>query len=401
MRGLERYDGAPLDKMRAATRQALEGLVELCLAEGVDLLLLAGDVFDGDWKDYATGLFFARQMSLLRQGGVRVVSIRGNHDAASQIQKHLVLPENVRELATRRPETVLFDDLGVAVHGQGFAKRAVTDDLAAGYPERVEGMVNIGLLHTCLTGRVGHERYAPTRLETLVDRGYDYWALGHVHSREVLRERPWVAFSGNLQGRHARETGPKGAFVVSVVDGRVTTVEPRVLDVVRWCALEVDVSDAAGGYDATDRVVLALQSEVQRADERPLAARITLVGSSPAHDAFVSDPERWIAAVRAAASDVGDLWVEKVELRTTRSVELAQLASGDDALGQVARRLLVLREDPIAREELMAELADFTRKLPAEVRAALALDDDQMRRELVDGVAHLLLSRLGRLEESE
>lgn len=397
MRGLERYDGAPLEKMRAATRGALEALVELCLGEGADLLLLAGDVFDGDWKDYATGLFFARQMSRLRQGGVRVVSIRGNHDAASQIQKHLVLPENVRELLTRRPETVLFEDLGVAVHGQGFAKRAVTDDLAAGYPERVEGMFNVGLLHTCLTGREGHERYAPTRLETLVDRGYDYWALGHVHHREVLHEHPWVAFSGNLQGRHARETGPKGALLVDVVDGRVAKVEPRVLDVVRWCALEIDVSDAAGGYDAIDRVRSALEDAVLGAEERPVAARVTLVGSAPAHDALIGDPERWIAAVRASAADVGELWVEKVLLRTTRSVALSELAGGDDAFGQVARRLSSLRADPAAREELLVELDELLRKLPSEVRSLLALEDA----ELIEDVAGLLMARLGSIEERE
>src|SRR5690606_7643652 len=137
MRGLERYEGAPVEQMRGATRRALQNLVELCLEEEAKLLLLAGDLFDGDWRDYSTGLFFSAQMSELRQAGVRVVMIRGNHDAQSQVKKHLTLPENVRELATRRPETALFEDLGIAVHGQGFAKRVVTDDIAATYPDAI------------------------------------------------------------------------------------------------------------------------------------------------------------------------------------------------------------------------------------------------------------------------
>lgn len=67
--GLERYDGAPVAELRAATRRALENLVQLCLAEDAKLLLLAGDLYDGDWRDYSTGLFFAAQMARLREVG--------------------------------------------------------------------------------------------------------------------------------------------------------------------------------------------------------------------------------------------------------------------------------------------------------------------------------------------
>jgi DNA repair exonuclease SbcCD nuclease subunit len=400
MRGLERYEGAPVERMRSATRGAVEQLVALCLNEEVDVLLLAGDVFDGDWKDYATGLFFARQMADLREAGVRVVSIRGNHDAASQIRKQLSLPDNVRELATRRPETVVFDDLGLAVHGQGFARRAVTDDLAGGYPAPVDGMLNVGLLHTCLTGREGHEPYAPCRLETLVDRGYDYWALGHVHQQEILHERPWVAFSGNLQGRHARETGPKGALLVVADGGRVTAVEPRVLDVARWCALTVDVSEATAGYDAVDRVREALAAAWAAAEERPLAVRITLTGSSTAHDALVREPDRWDAAVRAVAQEEGEIWVERLRVRTTREVRLEEVAGGDDAVGHVARRLVELGADPQARRDLVGALDDLLRKLPPEVRADMRFDDEESSRALVGDVADLLMARLAAVDDA-
>ncbi len=399
MRGLERYEGAPVDRMRAATREAVRALVSLCLTEDVDVLLLAGDVFDGDWKDYSTGLFFAGQMRELQEANVAVVSIRGNHDAASQIRKQLALPDNVRELSTRRPQTVIYEELGLVVHGQGFAKRAVTDDLARGYPARIDGMLNVGLLHTCLTGREGHERYAPCRLETLTDRGYDYWALGHIHKQEVLSEAPWVAFSGNLQGRHAKETGPKGALLLRATDGRITHVEPRALDVVRWCSLEVDVTDAVAGYDVVDLVREALAFESRDAEERPLAARVTLVGSSRAHDALVTEPDRWIAAVRASAQEVGEVWVERVRIRTGRSVPIAELALADDAVGHVARHLVALSGDAEARTELVQQLDGFARKLPLSVRKDLQLDDEAATRELVHDVANLLMARLSGVVE--
>ncbi len=209
--GLERYDGAPVDEIRGATRRALENLVRLATEEHASFVLIAGDVYDGDWKDYNTGLFFVKQMARLKEAGISVYLVAGNHDAASVITKSLRMPDNVAFLSTERPETMLIDRLGIALHGQGFPAREVTEDLSIAYPDAMAGMFNIGLLHTSVDGRSGHEPYAPCTLDGLRSKGYDYWALGHVHAREVLSEDPWIVFPGNMQGRHVRETGPKGA----------------------------------------------------------------------------------------------------------------------------------------------------------------------------------------------
>jgi DNA repair protein SbcD/Mre11 len=393
MRGLERYEGAPLDLMRGATRQALENLVELCCSEGAALLLLAGDLYDGDWRDYSTGLFFARQMSALREAGTKVVLVRGNHDAASVVRKHLQLPDNVRELRSRAPETVIFEELGVAVHGQSYGKPAISDDLAARYPEARFGLVNFGLLHTCATGRAGHLPYAPCRLETLLDKGYDYWALGHVHQREVLHREPWVVFSGNLQGRHVRETGPKGATVVRVEEGRIVEVSERILDAARWVKLEVDVSAAHDGFDVVDCVRAALEEAFREGGERPLAARIVLEGRSAAHGSLLADPA-WLARLHAEANDVGRTWLERVVVATRPSFDREALAGREDALGQVARALVRLPDDDRALEALARELADSAPKLPRELHGELALDSPAAVRALLEEVGDLVLDRL-------
>lgn len=214
LRGLARYEGAPVAELRSATRQALEGLIRTAIEEEVAFVLLAGDLYDGDWRDYNTGLFFASQMSKLRKVGIKVFLISGNHDAQSQITKTIRLPDNVRQLSTRKPETVLLENVGVAIHGRGFATRAVTEDISATYPDARAGYFNIGMLHTSANGREGHEPYAPCTVQGLAAKGYDYWALGHVHKREVLSEDPWIVFSGNIQGRHIREQGAKGCSLV-------------------------------------------------------------------------------------------------------------------------------------------------------------------------------------------
>jgi DNA repair exonuclease SbcCD nuclease subunit len=322
LRGLERYEGAPVDEIRGATRRALENLVSQALEERVAFVVIAGDVYDGDWKDYNTGLYFAGQMVRLRDAGIAVYLVSGNHDAASQITRALRLPDNVHAFPTDRPATVKREELGVALHGQGFAQAEVTTDLSADFPAPVPGMFNIGVLHTSATGRPGHHNYAPCKTEGLVAKGYDYWALGHIHQREVLHQNPWVVFPGNLQGRHARETGAKGATLVTVDGGVAAGVEHRVLDVVRW--LDVTVDAGAQGEEEVDPWDLpaVAAAQVERAadeagvGERLAAVRLRAVVPRDLREVIEREPGRWKNEIRlaVASSAGGSRWIEKVEV---------------------------------------------------------------------------------------
>lgn len=397
LRGLERYPNAPVERIRGATRKALVNLVNLCIEEEAVALLLAGDIFDGDWKDYSTGLFFVGQMTRLKEAGVRVFSVRGNHDHESKMGKKLSPPDNVTELSTKKPVTVVDEALGIAVHGQGFAKRKVDEDLAADYPEAVDGLLNFGILHTSLDGRPGHDSYAPTHVDVLTSKGYDYWALGHVHAREIVREDPWIVFPGNTQGRHARETGEKGAMVISVEDGRIVDVAPRALDVVRWVQLEVDASDHEHPGDAVEAARELLVAEVEAAEPRLVAARVTISGESAAHGALLRDSERWEQELRSMATDVGESWVEKVRFKTTERIDLDELVAKDDALGALFTRLAKLADDPEALAAYAGVLDDLKAKLPREARVGddkVDLDDPAYLAEALADATQLLLPRL-------
>lgn len=399
LRGLDRYEGAPVARLRGATRRALENLVALCVDERADVLLLAGDVFDGSWKDYSTGLFFAAQMARLREARIPVVLVRGNHDAASSVVKALRLPENVRELSSRRPETFELRDAGIAVHGQSFAQRLTTEDLAARYPDRVPGLFNIGLLHTSIDGREGHEPYAPTSIETMRSKGYDYWALGHVHAREVISTAPYIVYPGNLQGRHARETGPKGASLVTVERNVVQSVEHRALDVCRWELVEVDAGPASDPLELVDRVRGALADRAAGADGRVLAARVVITGSTRANTELRRDLDRFCSELRAAATDaLGETaWIERVVVRTRATLDLERIREEPSAVGHLARRLAAIRDDPKELVELGAVLAELDRKLPAELRegeGALRLSEPATLRAMIDDVEQLLVPRL-------
>ena len=396
--GLQFYEGAPVEEIRGATRRALENLVELAAAEKVDFVLLAGDLYDGDWKDYNTGLFLASQMSRLREEGIRAFVISGNHDAASQITKHLRMPDNVKTLSVRNPESVHIEDLGLAIHGQGYAARAVTDDLAGGYPLATPYHFNIGLLHTSLDGREGHESYAPTSVGSLLSKGYDYWALGHVHAREIVREEPWVVFPGNLQGRHIRETGPKGCMLVEEQDGRIVRVEHRELDVMRWAVAVVDAGRAARGDDVIDAASKTLKNTMKENQEMPLAVRVEITGATKAHRELLANPERWKSELRAVATDIsgGTVWLEKIRIATR---EAAGTAPGpiSEALLELMSAVDGLSGNAELVKAAVEALGDLNEKLPHELKSgdeAIRLDDPETVKRAADGVRQVLMERI-------
>lgn len=409
LRGLERYEDAPVTEVREAPRRALENLVALAIEERVAFVLLAGDLYDGDWRDYNTGIFFAAQMRKLAAAEIPVVLVAGNHDAASEITKSLTLPPGVVQLDTDAPQTHELPELGVAIHGQGFATRSVTRDLAADYPMAVPGRFEIGLLHTSLDGRPLHDDYAPCSLETLRTKGYRYWALGHVHAREEVCRDPWIVYPGNLQGRHVRETGAKGCTLVTVEEGEISRVEHRALDVVRWAVVEVDASGARDGDETIDRVREALENAVESAEGRLLAARLVLYGRTPAQTALARDPDRWIHEYReqAARFDAPGVWLEQVRIETRHEQDLDGAFARQDALGDLVRLIAEIDGESLALEELTELFAPLAQKLPAEIRRGDAGDPgsdpthvDWVRARL-PAVRTLLLSRLADLGERD
>lgn len=315
LRGLWRLgDADAARELRAASRRALENLVELVIEERAAVLLLAGDVYDGDWHDYGTGRFFTEQMGRLHDEQVRVVMVSGNHDAQSEITKSLRLPPNVTVMDVAEPQSVAIEEHGLMVHGQGFAKKAVLANLAAAFPDRHRELLNVGLLHSSVDGHEGHERYAPCSLDDLLAKGYDYFALGHVHRRAVLAEgEHTVAYSGNLQGRHPGETGPKGALVVELEPGTQACLDFRELDVARWDVIQVPVDGCRGLEESLDAVERRFRAAVSAAQDRLLVVRVALTGHSSAA-AELADSDR----VREEILTIGDragVTVEKIDVQ--------------------------------------------------------------------------------------
>jgi DNA repair exonuclease SbcCD nuclease subunit len=385
--GLGTADPKLADLMTSASRDALDDLVTQAIELRVAFFVIAGDVYDGDWKDTTIGLFFHSQMSRLERAGIPVFLVRGNHDAESVITKAVRSPKAVRTFDHHKVQSLELPDLKVVLHGQSFSTRAVTTDLAAGYPAARPGWFNVGVLHTSCDNRPGHDNYAPCSLEELVQRGYQYWALGHVHSFEVLNEHPHIVYAGNLQGRGARECGDKGAVLVEVEDNEVSSLKRLPVSRVRWASLTIDLSDIKTEDEAFESYRQAIANEVTNSPQLPLICRISIVGASPLHRHLHEDRGRLRDELKTAADQCReDIWLEEVRLATTEPATIHGVAATGIDLSAMLSHIL---QSPELFDKAAAELHTIAAKMPTAALAAELSDERTVRDLLNDALEHL------------
>lgn len=347
-------------RVREATRAAFRNLVDHALAKKVRFVVLAGDIFDDAHQAIATSRFIANELRRLAEANIPIVLVRGNHDHLADGSK-VPWPSNVYELASDAPATVRFDALRVAVHGQSFPEKHVKRDLTPAYPAPVAGHLNVGVLHTALEGQAGeHSPYAPTTTESLAARGYSYWALGHVHRFvDLAHGGTRIVYPGNLQGRHVRETGAKGAALVTWEGETITRVDRLPCDVMRWHDLEVEVADAPFVAQASDTASqIAVATAADRSAGVDCAVRVTIRGVRL--DAFDDPRPRLEHIVReAVANQLGrHVMLEEIRLAPATVTEalpavlLEKLDAAQENLGGLA-----------AGTELAATASDIWRRL--------------------------------------
>ena len=348
-----------------ASRQAFISIVDLCLAERVDALVIAGDLYDGDQTSMKTARFLATQMARLHQAGIRVLKIRGNHDALSRISKQLVFPDTVT-IFTGRPQSIPqpAGGLDVVFHGLSFANPKAPESLLPRYPAAREGAVNIGIMHTSLAGSPGHDVYAPCSVADLHAHGFHYWALGHIHIRQVHPGASTVVMPGMPQGRDINEAGQKSVTLVTVRDDRSIEVEERLTSVAQFERLSVDVTGTVEWSEAIAQVRSSLETLRASVPSRHAVVRLGLTGSSPLSWAMVRDKDLLLAEAEQAAEQVGDTWVEKLELDLTQPKAHAPEGTADPIF-----ELAASMRDDANSEAFRAEAKAFIQKIVADLPA--------------------------------
>ena len=374
LRSLATRDASLAHAVRTASRTALTRTVDLCLDEAVDALVIAGDLYDGDQRSMHTAAALTREMRRLHEAGVPVYVVRGNHDARSRITRELALPDNVHGY-DGRGGTHLLDDGRAAFHGVSFTKAHAPESLVSKLrAPRPEDAWNVGLLHTSLAGAEGHDVYAPCSVADLEARGYDYWALGHVHVRTVHRDHaPAIVMPGNPQGRDMGEDGPRSVTLVALDEAAGTRLETRTVGPARFERITVD---AAGVADWQALVRLCEDALVERRealDEEQLICRVELVGDSPLAWRAARDTDVLEELLRSTAEGLDGTWIDRVRSSLAAPASPGEGAgAGDDTLHRLTD---LVDEDllgsPELAERVRTELAEFLRKMPRGFRDRL------------------------------
>ena len=402
--GLSAYPDAPVEMLRTATRDAFTNLVNEAIEQPVDFMVIAGDLYDGTWKDHNTGIYFCKEMGRLKKAGIPVYVLFGNHDAESEMTKKLQLPDNVFTFDTRKPTTFLLEHLKVALHGRSFKEKETIENLVTGYPDPVTGMFNIGVLHTALEGNSAHANYAPCSLDELHAKSYHYWALGHVHEHQIWKGVSTVVFPGNLQGRHIRETGPRGAIMVTADGFDIQEIKRIFVDVLRWYSLEVNVAECNSLFDVVSAIGKELEKIVENnASTIPAAIRITVTGKTPAHGDLFGLESQLRAEVLALAVTIGAerLWIEKVKVATSSVDDGEAVRARADALSDLQDLLHAAELDPGFLKSLQEELLSLVNKAPLELQTSVPYFKAIRAGDLVDLVREVrpgLVSHLAKVE---
>ena len=334
--------------LQEATFKAMDRLFRLCESDKPDFLILAGDVYNEENHSVKAQLKLCDGCRRLRDAGVRVFLAHGNHDPLSSRLAAVQWPDNVTVFGPdAESHTVEKDGKVVAVvHGISHARIKEGRNLARLFRrDQNHDCFQLGVLHCTVEGQSKADRYAPCSLDDLKNTGLDAWALGHVHERATLCAAPFIAYSGNAQGLHVNEPGPRGCLRVTASPqpgGGFACNEDFVrLGPVQWARVQVELDDVTHLNEVENRMTCALEEAAEATDPgcEALMARVVLRGRTPLDAALRDAPNQEDLAERLAHLHTGtpSVWIKDMVAETSPAIDRAQYLQREDLLGETLR----------------------------------------------------------------
>ncbi len=363
------YNESAKDQIKRSTFAAFDNLINTCISEEVDFLLISGDIFDSSDRNFYAQVYFYSGMKKLENNGIKVFVVTGNHDPLNAWSETLLLPENVIRFK-ENPDTSFFErnELpAAAIHGISYTRRDTTDNLAkkikpivssedsrlTGFSGKidVDGIFQIGLLHCNTRKDSGHENYAPCSVkDDLIPSRMDYWALGHVHTRSVLHdEKPLICYPGNIQGRHINETGEKGCYIVSVDTNGDVKLSFRVLDTVRWEKAEIDIKGMQSENEFFSKIENLFNEVSANAEDRITIMRLDITGRGIIHNTFSRNDE--LSDIKNALRDTGRkcdpaILLNLINIDTRPDINIAERKNNEDFIGYLLQKSFDIKNSP-------------------------------------------------------
>jgi DNA repair exonuclease SbcCD nuclease subunit len=400
-KGLRQVDGEIADLLKDATFRAFDNVVEFALKNKVDFLLVAGDVYDAADRSLRAQLKFADGLKKLAVAGIRSFVCHGNHDPLDGWSASLHWPEEVHIFGPQLESVSISigEEEVVVIHGISYPHTQIDDSFGRGFKRQGSQPFQVGLFHCSVGSDPAHEIYAPRTQEELLAANLDYWALGHVHRHRVLKDgHPFIAYPGTTQGRHIRETGPRGCLLVQVSGSGEVSARFEPVDAARWFSHELHIDDLETEGDLVEALEGVCEETRNEAQERPAIIRISLRGRGPLHSVLrrgqvVEDLTERLREIGMESKP--QVWIEQILVNTSTAIDLDSRRQSADFLGEVLRVIEGFRLEPEQLHELVCELYQDRRG-----RRFLETPAESDLLEVLDEVESLCLDELVEEESS-
>ncbi|MDO9537653.1 MAG: DNA repair exonuclease [Thermoplasmata archaeon] len=360
-KGISEIDPAIQQELAEATFKSFDKIIELCIEEKVDFLLIAGDVYDSQDKSLRAQLRFIDGLERLSDRGIHTYLVHGNHDPSSGWASSLKIPDLVHVFTGKKVHKDIFQRDGenlAKIYGYSYSRRDIMESVIPEFEEKVieSPQYTIGLLHCCLGTATGHEPYAPCLIGDLTKLPINYWALGHVHNKQVINENPAIVYPGNIQGRHIRENGEKGVFLIEVDDSHNTTIHFQSTENIIWDTREISIDKCKTFQELRKEINTFITELRSKSDGKPAICRIYLTGRGSLNKDLMkqSNVDDLVTDIRECEKTESPfVWIEDIKIQTSSPIDREKLKESEDFIGQLVRMYDTLYENDAERQEII------------------------------------------------
>lgn len=352
--GLSQLPPLIREQIQESTFRSYQRLIDYCIEEGVDFLLLSGDIYNASDRSLRAQLCFKEGLEKLASLDISSYVIHGNHDPLDGYRARLAWPKQVHFFHGDEVQAIPYLKHGqelARIYGISYLTNHVTDNLAKKFHRGPHDSYAIGMLHTNVEGMASHGNYAPCTLEELQRTGMDYWALGHIHKPQILRkESPVIVYPGNLQGRSFKETGTKGCYLVQVDSQGNFSLNFQAMDSIRWHDAALDLDGCQTEQELFDVLDEHMANWKQQAEGRSVIGWLTVLVPKGMAQVFSKQARITDLLERYREIDTPFFWLQGIEFRTASS-SIAE----DPFLLEMQEWIGRIKQDPKLQRELLLE----------------------------------------------
>lgn len=369
-RGLKDIPDALYQQAKECTFVALQKLTKHAIDNEVDFILLAGDLFDGENRSFKAQFQLKKALELLDYHNISCYIIHGNHDHLNGNWISINWPKNVFFF---KDEVDFYqykkNEMTVHIYGYSYPEKSVKQSIVSNYRKIGSADFHIGLLHGTANGQEGHDLYAPFSVNQLLEKDFDYWALGHIHKRQVLYQEPYIIYPGNTQGRHKKELGEKGVYLVELAKEESTNVTFLPTSQIIWEEISISID----GLNEIEELKNLCEFQLEEAskDQYGLFAVFHFIGRGPLHEFIIEQVDELIDVINANQEnklifsyvvdkkiDTAGEW-DRQQLKNERHL-LTDIITVVDRLNESEEPLQKMLEEAYTNSKLKRYLDPFT-----------------------------------------